>query len=410
MNNAKQIKNEELLFTVYKTIKCNSKWVCECSGDCNSLVVNHKFNPDNFYRTPNQVNGLLTRYEPEDESKRQEFRLFKSFTDFNEYLYTIDTADRCYHEVIIGNMPQKVKLDIDIDKRPSSELLLEIEYKICPIVRLVFFNMYYDQIAELSLIHGFDISNPNIVDTCITLSNSGEVSSSNQGTILGECINKAGMHIIVKNFMVANNLEAKEFTRRLIKALPEKLKADNLILNDTIDNQVNKVIQNLRLIGCHKPFQHNRIKTLYNPIKDRAIDACITQGGLYILKPAISKITKHINTTDNTYSCDLNSFERNIKDQCDNMISDGEKDAHTFRNITVSDKTMIVVNYDRMASSYCELCDRMHDNDNTLVFYINIGPTLKDNTSAKNTTGKLDIRRSCRKYNQEKKVNKEMKK
>lgn len=393
-------------FKVYSTIKCNSKWNCEClvSDNCKSLVSDYPFNSRDIYTTPNKINGLLTRYEPEDATKKQEFRLFESFTTFYNYLGTIDNTERCYHEVIIGNMPQKVKIDIDIDKRPSSEVLLEIEYKISPIIRNVFYNMYYDQIAELSIIHGFDISSPNIVDTCITFSNSREISATLPNDNTGEHINKAGMHIIVKNFMVANNLEAKEFTRRLLNALPENIKADNVVLNKSIDAQVNKVIQNLRLIGCHKPYQYNRIKTLRHLDKDKPIDSCITQGGVYVLHP-IAGNEKFKTVADGVgetaHNCDLNSSECDIVEKCDKWIYEdtNEKDAHSFRNIVVLDKNTTIVNYDRLTSSYCSLCKRAHDNDNTLIFYINMN-------DVGNRTNPINIRRSCRKYDEDYKANK----
>lgn len=401
--------NKVLPFKVYNTIKCNSKWVCECESadDCRSLVVDYPFDTADIYSNTNKIKGLLTRYEPEDPTQKQEFRLFESFEIFNNYIGNIDIADRCYHEVIIGNMPQKVKIDIDIDKRPSSEILLEIEYKICPIIRNVFYNMYYDQLAELSIIHGFDISGANVVDTCITFSNSREVSITANIDKVEDYINKAGMHIIVKNFMVANNLEVKEFTRRLLNALPENIKADNIILNKTIDSQVNKVIQSLRLIGCHKPHQHNRIKTLRHIDKDKPIDACITQGGIHVLLPTISGKTKNkktthgINTSDDfLHNCDLNSVEYSIVEQCDKLMNadSTEKESHVFRNIVVIDKDTSVVNYDRLSGSYCKLCGRRHDNDNTLVFYIN------------NKTTSLNIRQSCRKYDAENMTKKTIKK
>lgn len=387
-------------FVTYKTIKCNGNWKCVCDDKdkCTAVVSDFNFNADNFYGKSNNLKGLLTRYEPIDERQHQEFHLFPSYSKFNEYLSTLEEKKRCYHEVIIGNSPQKVKIDIDIDDKISPEILNSVQIDLPKLARDIFFNMYYDQLAELAIIHGLDLSDPYFVDTCITYSKSKAITLDNIDSRDG-CIfmNKAGLHIIIKKFMVANNLDAKEFTRRFLNALPLEYKRDSSIFYHAIDDQINKNIQSLRLIGCHKPHQDNRVKNLVaSDGKDRYIDSVITQGGEYTLKPLT--VIKYNNTESKELNTsELTSFESIIKEACDRKIPDNEKEAHEFRNIVskLNDKDTLIVNYDRVLSSHCDICNKMHDNDNTMIFYINNIGAFKD--IKKITWSNIRVNRSCRK-------------
>lgn len=386
------LSHQTVHYKVFKSIKCKGEWRCSCNMErsvCSSFVRAY----------PNiQYQGLLTRFEPEDECKPHEYRLFPSFASFYDFINNQPLNERSYHEVILGDVPQKVKIDVDIEGGVSSEHIQFISC-IANLAKNTFFNMYYSQLCMYALEHSKNIEDDNFIDTCISYSGRNEINDTysagearcndaeqKDAETIGESINifsKAGFHITIKDFMVPNHFNAQEFTRRLLKAIPAEYKKDKYYFH-SIDTQVNKSIQNLRLIGCNKPRQYNRIKKLDNPFKDKAIDACITAGGKVLLND-VFKQDRDAGTDDDSTAVhasmtgrvspfadvlfDLSKKELLLKNACDEQLDDDERQSHMFRNITLFKKG-IYINYDRVMPSYCAICQRVHDKDNTLLFCI----------------------------------------
>lgn len=325
---------------IYRSIQCRGSIRCTCDGECHSVTRD--------YPKLNTQGKLLVRKEEVDSTKlngiKHTFIVFPTYDDFKESIK--DETNKCYHEIILGHLPQKLKIDIDLPadyKGNEYNLIKEISRT----AKYIFNNMYYDQLCDHYLIsNSKDSKNPEV---CTTISSG----------LTNEGITKTGFHIIIKHYMVKNYCEAREFTRRLMNMLPNEYR-------EVIDSGVNKSIQSFRLIGCHKIGQPQRIKKLLNNIIDEEIDSVITQSNdtkviLGLPSQSTNQLPVQVIPTGN--------YEKIIL-KCAALLTEDEQKSHVFKEVFCKqDRTYI--SYTRILSSYCNICKRVHDKDNTLVFGVN---------------------------------------
>jgi hypothetical protein len=150
------------------------------------------------------------------------YYLFNTYIDFEDWYYCLE--DKTIHEVIFGDNPQRLKFDIDASKEFMDSLNVDAqdkgEYILESITEAILDVMqtYYDIELEED-------------DFAIATSIGPE---------------KYSAHVILKNFVVANNKEAAHLTKLLIE--------DHLLdhLRPCVDAGVNKSIQNFRMLLSHK--------------------------------------------------------------------------------------------------------------------------------------------------------------
>ena len=344
----------------YTKIKCNNLPICKCPAidECRSIVRTY----------PNlKLKGrLLVRHEATDRDKYNYYIVFDSYDAFANYLESIPIGDRCFHEIINGDMPQKIKIDLDIEDMAHPYSIIACN-EIADAARTIFYNIFYASICEYCLSKSLPIS-LDIIQTCITYSigsTTTETKSGNQESVLAT---KYGYHICIKDFMIKSCDESREFTIRLVDALPIEYRKHS-VYSKLIDIQVNKSLQNLRLIGCHKPNQPNRIKKLLHPDQDKPIDAVITQGGIAIFSSYIKPIPKPLTITGANYDSKTSESLGRIIKKCNAMLSVDEYNHNQFdKTATINGKLRVY--YRRSGSSYCGICQRNHDSDNTIIFIL----------------------------------------
>lgn len=259
------------------------------------------------------------------------------------------------HEVIFGNVAQKLKFDIDayLDNLIQADSIInEIVIAICDQFYDSYFTLYGDYIEASDIF---------IAESC--------------GNVCKDGVNKykASYHIIVAphKFAVATNEEAAGFASQVILRLSEEA-------IKVIDYSINKSIQNFRMLNSAK-MGSNRIKKyksgpIMNYTKSKGenelLTSLITYCDSICILPRIY-IDSKIKFTPVTEKLDINnSMLKNILE-----LAADYTDGFEVRTVM---NNMIV--FDRVKPSFCKFCNETHNKDNTLVLFINKG----DNDEADN--------------------------
>jgi len=300
---------------------------------------------------------LKTKFIIRDEFNKN-FIVFQNFSEYINHWNSTPNEQKCFHEIIFGFNNQKIKFDIDIkipyndfakfeefnseksNYKPSEILINEINEIIDTII-----NQFY-------ILYKINITYEDI----IIADSSGVISSNAANTIW-----KYSYHIIVLNHYVDNNMEAKKFVSDVYNNLSEHLQ-------QYIDLDTNKQIQNFRLLGCSKLEAPRRFKKraelFFNAQKQdiKYIDFIINklpdcEG---IILPIINKessiqTNKNIIIPQNYIDFIMNWLETN------NIIKD-----HIFRCV-VGD----IISFNRIDNTeICRICNRIHDHDHSLFIRI----------------------------------------
>lgn len=249
----------------------------------------------------------------------------------------LSTDGLVFHEVIFGTMKQKLKFDVDISggKLSADEvdmLLMMLDESI----KTIFYQEY-----------GHVLKNSDIITTSATgldENNSLEGSASGEASALNRSL-KYSYHKIINGYAVSGSVQAAEFTKYVMSLMPLKFK-------EYIDIGVNKSMQNMRLVFCHK-IGSTRIKKIIgnevNPINTLIsyTNGCVTLRDLKKIDVARRDAT--VLTADD------------IDEACRIVESSGLTAYHTFRCERAG-----ILDYDRNLPSYCEICARTHTNENSL--------------------------------------------
>jgi hypothetical protein len=291
------------------------------------------------YLGPGLYDSVIVRDE-----KNGCFNAFASISDATVYKDGIPDEDRCLHEVIFGRNPQRIKFDIDAPKSMMDELseddIPDIYLEAHDKKHNAMINYLADKILTI-FISSYGEQLPYIP----TRQNNIVITEAHGKT-------KFSFHIIVTKFSVPNNDEAKWFTEKVTLAIPQDI-------TNMIDMQVNKGTQNFRMLGCTKTtgYRPKRISL----INDSAFDDCfIQQPTDVVLK------SKH----KNIFNTPVTSGQKLAPEVIDKIkyVMDAQFPAFKFRD--VKDE---MIRFDRTYASHCDICDRYHDNDNTLLAFVKGG-------------------------------------
>lgn len=248
------------------------------------------------------------------------FRKFNTIVDFYQYMIDTPTKDRCFFEVILGDQYQKPYFDIDIDQKlPDSGKSLVEKLK--------------KSILEDKRIKESDI---------LVYSSHGERKSS--------------YHIIVNNWCLPDNYTNGVYCHEVIKRIPDDFEDKKYI-----DSLVYKSIQQLRILGSTK-LGHDRFKK---------VDSCeinYTENRREFYK----ELFKSLVTASK--SCKVLCYKEkpksvwNTGDQEDLSFEDLEN----IKNLEIIKDDIFqpqepmgrMIPLKRLKESYCEICDRKHENEN----------------------------------------------
>jgi hypothetical protein len=311
------------------------------------------------------------------------FEVYPNYDSFFSALDKLPEKDRQYHEVIFEQR-QKIKFDIDA----TLGLLLEFQPK--PDLDEV-----EPKTAEEKFWHLISII-ADVISTAFFVSYGEEpgriVVCTANGPVDG--IMKYSAHLILCDVCVSNSAQAQEFTKRVCDYLPASYRK-------FIDAGVNKKVQNFRIVGCHKG--DGRVKKIHSVLYDGDADGpmmgVVANNGKNIPREA----TLITHTFDLRTMPDLvvgEVVKRFSTKMCTEDIN-SVLDICAKNGITRDNRFNCVRGgmflFNRIRSSHCDLCNRNHDHDNTVIVNVQYAPSpINDSESV------VTVFKGCRRYKQEK--------
>lgn len=335
--------------TLYVKLKCktSNELDCTCSSDKSNLLINnaitilgkrtiHQSLVCDISRSVSLNELFIVRFEQDHKYKTNNYYMvLQNFDQYKSMVLNLELSTRVFHEIILEHSPQRFKIDVDF---PDDILSTEIS-----IVRDEIIN-------KTKYICSNILSLQYDVPTNVCVCTSRGISTTNKI--------KTGYHITIGGILYAANVHVcREFNDMLISMLSANSAK-------YIDRGTSKSIQNWRLIHSCKLGQPQRVKHI-TTINSSDIDAVINKSGWSSSKlivipslirniptvlPQVKYIPK-INLTDKQID---NLFVLMNKDEQESFIYDSTHDN--------------IINFRRIKPSYCDICSRQHDNENSLYF------------------------------------------
>lgn len=306
--------------------------------------LNSRENRDIVDNDQNSVDG---DFQPSDFRQkllvRDEFNnmyyVFAGRSDFIKWQETVE--NKCFHEIINGSLPQRIKFDIDADDEKLNNITAEGNNNLEKIRTIVSYLIDIILVELKSWYASIDDIQPTKNDLCVTTSNGYSKKSGKM---------KYSYHIIVSSYYLLNVGEVSLFVENLwTKLNPEYM--------SLVDKGIYKTNQGFRLFGSSKPGE-NRYKV------DAPEFGCAksTFSNTFITAPSGVAIMEQL--------CEnIEAVEENVV--IDNELVQKAVDIvkkHGTRNHTFSRVEGSFLVFKRDSPSFCALCSRRHEVDNT--FYV----------------------------------------
>ena len=297
------------------------------------------FGPETFrfIKGRNDIDGVLDRYKTNNIVciwDEKEYYVFNSKDEKTSSYSLFETwynsrVDKHYHEIVFGQNPQRLKFDIDSTKE-QFEKLGSIETVLTTIIEAIK--------TELLTLTKNKITNNDFVlaDSC-----GGE---------------KVSFHIMTLRYVVENNREAILITKNILANLPQEY-------HKLIDTGVNSSTHNFRLLNSHK-VNSDRVKKVNAELSLKLGLNKTDNLANYMIHPAPKCRTFML-----TSRCEPIVYETKPDINVPKEISDYIASKH-FR---IRDIDGNQINCNRVKSTYCDICEKTHDNDNTMVVRLKDG-------------------------------------
>lgn len=253
------------------------------------------------------------------------------------------------HEVIFGWQPQRIKFDIDykvvnLPETKNTDIYDILNGNYEPPFIDIAMNKIIDSICNcLFYLYQLYVSSEDL----IIIDSSGVISEQLYKY-------KYSYGIIISDYLVENNEEAKYFTSKVVENLPPDIAV-------CIDQSVNKSIQNFRLIGQSKPDGRTKIMVpgLYNSKKNSKEEETI------ICPRTKIRILPLKRTEATRQKVNLTLLDENIAEIL-------KLDCVLERIVDFTYRTNYgnLLVFDRKNPSQCKLCNEIHHKDNTLMLSI----------------------------------------
>lgn len=274
---------------------------------------------------------------------------FKTHADYVRYANSLPADKRVFHEVIFGNMPQKLKFDIDIKDQKALQAIT-IDSSLAP---------SNQNDATLYAPDANEKTNYLLHVIMDAVQNMFYIMYRHFAPLLlfHSCEGDS-YHIIVDKYCVNDNLEAQNFTRAVLSSLP-------LEYHKFIDIGVNKRIQNFRMMGCCKPANPKHVKT---PVSESITfeQSLITYTEKCIKVGAQKKTPQSPQQMHSSEDLEVSHSEI-IDIAAEYAAKNNSEFSHHIDNLYI---------YKRKGPAHCELCKRTHDADNTMLVFV-LGKTVK---------------------------------
>jgi hypothetical protein len=325
------------------------------------------------------------------------YMVFASAADMWAHVEAQPAHMRTFEEVIFGWAPQRLKFDIDapchaVDKvvlddgvasatpaPPLCELdadLLEmfdidisaaqvaltseqlLEQKMRKIVGIVADAIIEELYSTYFAVEDIAPSRADIV-----------VCEANGVTKGGDY--KYSYHLIVKPYAVVDNEEARAFSERVFKRLPQSFTALRIV-----DPDVNKRVQNFRLTGSCKQGEDRPLVVnaatcieLGSAPATAAETLIIASRGMKVLTRVLTDENALQSRNRNNYLIGGLNAEQSLKQICKHVDDLGASRGHALRETLVIAGGIMLI-YDRVHPSYCTICCEVHHKDNTLIIIV----------------------------------------
>lgn len=356
---------------------------------------------DNYKKTDRKI-GLLDEYDEttmenglviqlttsqSQYSKLRLFSYFSSIVDFMRYESEFNIRDRGFFETTLGQYKQKPRFDLDIDTKEDETIIKSVQDK--NIDQLMEDMITYIVFGIKRTFETFELT-LNMEEDILLFSSHGK--------------HKRSYHIVINNYCHKNCEEADNFYKVVVRHVPP-------FFHRWIDHAVYKSLQQFRIEGSQKIGSDrikrlnykwkygpkdihtkidmdvvdklndsdkiilNSIKNESNSIKERyAILYASLLTNVYHCKilPDFSKLLPLEETKlPNEY---LNNIDSDIAIAGLHILADrmginisSSKFPYKFKKIVAGG----IIILERKMSSYCDVCDRIHDKENPYMYIIN---------------------------------------
>ncbi len=288
-------------------------------------------------------------------SLENKYYVFDDMSSFSDYFDKLDDSNKCFHEVIIGKRPQRIKFDIDA----VESLLTSCVKSACendPEFNVIgeAHNSVLQDIDE-AICNSFYVAYQKIITP-------DDILTTTSTAYDPECKEiKYSYHKVIKGYYVESNTEAANYVSEYFTKF---LRPD---FHPIIDFYVYKSIQNFRIVHNHKE-NSDRVKV---PVGEylgltyyivQNIEGCV----LLPKKMVVDSLQRKGSTSvlvDSVSNFDQTHLTNNDINKALALANIG--DDHTVRKINGG-----LIEFKRLQPSYCDLCKRKHDNDNTLILSV----------------------------------------
>lgn len=198
---------------------------------------------------------------------------------------------------------------------------------------------------------------------------------------------KYGAHLIVDGYYVNGCAQAQEFTRRLLEYIPTVYKS-------FVDAGVNKRVQNFRITGCHKG--DGRVKTIARVITSSEDSGPVCENTVGTVNNTtredtlITYVTTCTELQDLVTGAPVRKFNTKLCNADIDKTLQICKENGILRDNRFSCARGGMFIFTRLRPSHCDLCERSHDSDNTVI--VNVAPGPND---------LIYVYKGCRKFKQE---------
>lgn len=264
--------------------------------------------------------------------KTRKYAKFRDYLEFRTYRERITPDEDCFFEIVSQKNFRKPYFDIDMENSQIDE------------------KDFIDNITQAIL---------GLIKDAVIL-----IYSSHTGE-------KFSFHIVVNNYYFVNHDEARNFYQETIKSIKEEYLS-------YMDESVYKSVQQFRILGSHKYGKDN--KKIFR--EDLSVNYVVPKRyerfpqGLKNYQLLISLIG---NVAGAKY---LSGYEK--KEEPNRILSKGfssTSDLEDILNIfhstysadifeylnTIDNDGNLLITFRRLSSSYCEECQRVHENENPFI-------------------------------------------
>lgn len=309
--------------------------------------------------------------------------VFESLDQYFRWFEGVPEPDRQFHEVIFGWKPQKIKIDLDIKHTELTRMVMGPAPIVAPIQHInpvevpdapadnIAVDIVLDDLNRL--LQGYvgggappviapaddDAKARYILNSTldalkrtfymvyfIELDDANVLVCDSSGMEDGHP--KYSYHIVVDGYALSNHMECKMFANMLLGAVNENVKP-------FIDAQVNKSLQNFRLVGCHKRGSDRTKRAPAGVDPHRTIITNV--DGLISLHPIVNihnAITRVATVTG----------EAKLDDKDAQRILDATTQYTAGHVLRKRQGNMFIFN--RVEPTRCDLCAATHHKDHTL--------------------------------------------